>query len=108
MRRTTAPIYSKSGDVLGHLDLSNAHWQGGEDVEAGVEVVEVAFVRHTDGVIYTAVRRTPPRTDEDLVITYTPTEWELFAARASTGYFDPEAVLERRRSREERGGSAPG
>ncbi|WP_199754299.1 hypothetical protein [Amycolatopsis sp. WAC 01375] len=105
MRRTTAPIYSKSGDVLGHLDLTDAHWQGGEDVADGVEVVEVAFVQHTDGVIYTAVRRTPPLTDEDLVMTYTPTEWKLFAAQASTGYFDPEAVMERHRNREH-GGSA--
>ncbi|WP_410646197.1 DUF397 domain-containing protein [Amycolatopsis sp. cmx-4-54] len=103
MRRTTAPIYSKNGDVLGHLDLTGAHWQGGEGVADGVEVVEVAFVQHTDGVIYTAVRRTPPHTDEDLVMTYTPTEWRLFAARASTGYFDPEAVMERHR---EHGGSA--
>lgn len=106
MRRTSAPLYSKSGEVFGHLDLTDAQWQGGEGVAPGVEVVDVALVRHTDDVVYTAVRVTPPRTDEDLVITYTPTEWALFAARASTGYFDPEAVLERRRSREECGGSA--
>ncbi|WP_218157001.1 DUF397 domain-containing protein [Amycolatopsis saalfeldensis] len=101
MRRTSAPIYSKSGDVIGHLDLTDAHWQGGEDVEDGVEVIEVAFVPHTDGVTYTAVRKTPPDDADDLVITYTPTEWELFAKRASTGYFNPDAVLERRRQRAE-------
>jgi hypothetical protein len=95
-RRRSAPIYSKAGEVMGQLDLTTAQWHGGEDLEAGAEAVEVAFVQHPDGETYVAVRRTPPMPPDDHVIVYSELEWELFSRRAAEGYFDPDQVAARR------------
>jgi hypothetical protein len=70
-----------------HLDLSGAEWIRGEP--AGVtldEVVEYAFVPHTDGVTYVAMRKS---TDPGgVVLVFTPSEWDAFLKGVHDGEFD--------------------
>src|SRR4051812_12608968 len=53
-------IYDDKAQVRGHLDLSQAQWRlaapEGTDPDSG-DFFEVAFVQHTDGVIYTVLRK---------------------------------------------------
>ncbi len=60
--------------VREELDLTGARWQatGGE--------LEFAHVEHTDGLVYTALRKA---TDPDgTVLVFTPSEWDAFVAGA--------------------------
>lgn len=70
-----------------HLDLSKAEWVRAEP--AGVtldEVVEYAHIPHTDGVTYTAMRKsTDP---EGVVLVFTPSEWDAFLKGVRDGEFD--------------------
>ncbi|NBH02602.1 MULTISPECIES: DUF397 domain-containing protein [Amycolatopsis] len=70
-----------------HLDLSGAEWIRGEP--AGVtldEVVEYAFVEHTDGATYVALRRSP---DVDgTIMVFTMSEWDAFVKGVDDGEFD--------------------
>lgn len=81
-----APIYDDKRHVRGHLDLINATWRPiGEDAGAG-EHVELAFVPHTDGVTYVAMRNSAH--PDGTVLVFTPSEWEAFLAGAKDGEFD--------------------
>lgn len=70
------------------LDLSAAEWlravPGGG--EAHEDAVEVAFVPHTDGVTYVAMRQASK--PEGTVLVFTPSEWDAFVAGARDGEFD--------------------
>ncbi|MGW4524951.1 DUF397 domain-containing protein [Amycolatopsis sp. NPDC004378] len=70
-----------------HLDLSGAEWIRGEPAGEHLdEVVEYAFVPHTDGVTYTALRRSPDA--DGVVLVFTPSEWDAFLKGVRDGEFD--------------------
>ncbi|RAS57840.1 uncharacterized protein DUF397 [Lentzea atacamensis] len=81
----STPNNDDKAHVRGQLDLSGAQWQsGGGDPDE--EHVEVAFVRHTDGEMYAAMRMS---TEPDgPVLVFTMTEWHAFVAGAKDGEFD--------------------
>jgi len=58
---------------------------GAVDVVAG-EYVEIAFVPHTDGVTYVAMRNSAH--PEGPVLVFTPSEWDAFVEGAKAGEFD--------------------
>ena len=91
MNDEAAPIYDDKKQVRGSLDLTGARWQRGDGDGtdgAGVdgEHVEVAFVPHTDGVTYVAMRNSAQPTGPVLV--FTPAEWDAFVKGARDGEFD--------------------
>ncbi|UJW35717.1 DUF397 domain-containing protein [Saccharothrix sp. AJ9571] len=65
------------------LDLSAAQWR-----QAGPEG-EVAFVPHTDGVTYIALREA----GGDKVLVFTPSEWTAFRAGVHDAEFERPADL---------------
>ncbi|MFD7653198.1 DUF397 domain-containing protein [Actinosynnema sp. NPDC059797] len=83
----SAPIYDDKAHVRGNLDLTGVKWirsdEGAEDEE---EHVEIAFVEHTDGVTYTAMRNSAH--PEGPVLVFTPAEWEAFILGVKDGEFD--------------------
>ncbi|MPY99857.1 MAG: DUF397 domain-containing protein [Actinophytocola sp.] len=68
------------------IDLSGAEWQrpvAAGDTPADVgEPFEIAFVPHTDGLTYVALRQA------DTTLIFTPSEWRAFIAGAKDGEFD--------------------
>jgi len=86
---TSAPIYDDKAHVRGQLDLTDAQWQraGDPDDDEG-EYVEVAFVPHTDGKTYIAMRNSKFTGPEDTVLVFTESEWDAFVAGAKDGEFD--------------------
>ena len=73
--------------VRGELDLSAAQWQRAEpEGEHIPDAIEIAFVPHTDGVTYVAMRQSVQ--PEGLVLIFTPSEWDAFVAGARDGEFD--------------------
>jgi hypothetical protein len=85
----SAPIYDDKAHVRGRLDLTNAEWQraGDPDDDEG-EYVEVAFVPHTDGKTYIAMRNSKYTGPDDTVLVFTESEWDAFVAGAKDGEFD--------------------
>jgi hypothetical protein len=85
---STAPIFDDKAEVRGQLDLTNADWQKTMDVEEEPEggQVELAFVPHTDGVTYVAMRNSIQ--PEGPILVFTPSEWDAFVAGAKDGEFD--------------------
>lgn len=82
----SAPIFDNKRHVRGHLDLTHAEWKTiGAAVSTG-EHVELAFVPHTDGVTYVAMRNSAH--PDGTVLVFTPSEWEAFLAGAKDGEFD--------------------
>jgi hypothetical protein len=79
--------------IRDHLDLSRAEWIRAEpEGETLEECVEYAFVSHTDGVTYTAMRKS---TDADgVVLVFTPSEWDAFVKGVRDGEFDLPEDLE--------------
>ena len=86
MGNDTAPIFDDKANVRGSLDLSAAQWQRGEGAEGDGEQVEVAFVPHSDGVTYVAMRNSAQ--PEGPVLVFTPAEWDSFVKGARDGEFD--------------------
>ncbi len=85
----SAPIYDDKAHVRGQLDLGKAEWQrAGDADDADGEYVEVAFVPHTDGITYVAMRNSKFTGPGDTVLVFTPGEWEAFIAGAKDGEFD--------------------
>ncbi|HEX6346583.1 DUF397 domain-containing protein [Umezawaea sp.] len=83
----SAPIYDDKAHVRGNLDLTKAEWQrGGDDSDPDGEHVEIAFVEHTDGVTYVAMRNSAH--PEGPVLVFTPAEWDAFILGAKDGEFD--------------------
>jgi len=72
--------------VRDEIDLSEARWQrpiAAGDTPAEVsEPFELAFVPHTDGLTYVALRQA------GTTLIFTPTEWQAFVAGAKDGEFD--------------------
>lgn len=86
MSDEVAPIFDDKAQVRGSLDLTGARWQHGDDAGGHAEQVEVAFVPHTDGVTYVAMRNSAQ--PEGPVLVFTPTEWDAFVKGARDGEFD--------------------
>lgn len=85
----SAPIYDDKSHVRDNLDLAKAEWQrSGDPDDAGGEYVEVAFVPHTDGITYIAMRNSKFTGPNDTVLVFTPGEWDAFIAGAKDGEFD--------------------
>ncbi|ACU39825.1 DUF397 domain-containing protein [Actinosynnema pretiosum subsp. pretiosum] len=83
----SAPIYDDKAHVRGNLDLSAAQWlRSDEGAEQEAEHVEIAFVEHTDGVTYTAMRNSAE--PDGTVLVFTPAEWEAFILGVKDGEFD--------------------
>ncbi|MCE7007844.1 DUF397 domain-containing protein [Kibdelosporangium philippinense] len=88
MNGDTAPIYDDKAHVRGNLDLTNAEWQRFAEpgADPGGEYVELAFVQHSDGVTYTAMRKS---TEPDgTILVFTPSEWDAFVKGVRAGEFD--------------------
>lgn len=83
------PVDDKA-DIRQQLDLTAATWQ--RPLPAGVDAgelagtVEIAFVPHTDGRTYVAMRQAARSAGPTLI--FTPSEWEAFLAGATDGEFD--------------------
>ena len=74
-----------------HLDFTKAEWIRAEPEGVTLdEVVEYAFIPHTDDVTYVAMRKS---TEPDgTVLVFTPSEWEAFVLGVRDGEFElPEA-----------------
>ncbi|MFI7123037.1 DUF397 domain-containing protein [Amycolatopsis sp. WAC 04197] len=73
-------------DIRQHLDFTKAEWIRAEPKGATVDdCIEYAFIGHTDGVTYTAMRVS---TDPDSVLVFTPSVWREFVAGVIDGEFD--------------------
>lgn len=81
-----APIYDDKAQVRGSLDLTGANWQRGDGAEEDGEHVEVAFVPHSDGVTYVAMRNSSE--PDGPVLVFTPGERDAFVKGARDGEFD--------------------
>jgi hypothetical protein len=82
----SAPVDDKA-DVRHVLDLEAARWHRAEPAgETIPDAVEVAFVPHTDGKTYTALRSSAE--PDGTVLVFTPSEWDAFVAGARDGEFD--------------------
>ncbi|MFJ1763376.1 DUF397 domain-containing protein [Amycolatopsis sp. NPDC088138] len=70
-----------------HLDFTKAEWIRAEPEGVTLdEVVEYAFIPHTDGVTYVAMRKS---TEPDgTVLVFTPSEWEAFVLGVRDGEFE--------------------
>ncbi|MFC0543807.1 DUF397 domain-containing protein [Kutzneria chonburiensis] len=86
MSNDSVPIYDDKKQVRGSLDLTGVRWQRGDGDDTEGEHVEVAFVPHTDGVTYVAMRNSAQPTGPVLV--FTPAEWDAFVKGARDGEFD--------------------
>jgi hypothetical protein len=75
MTDDAAPIYDDKATVRGSLDLSGAQWQAPEEPGEDGEPIEVAFVPHTDGATYVAMRHTARSAK---VLVFTLAEWDAF------------------------------
>jgi hypothetical protein len=74
-------------DVRDVLNLNSARWQRAEPEGETIEdAFEFAFVAHTDGVTYTALRKSEE--PDGTVLVFTPSEWWAFVAGARDGEFD--------------------
>ncbi|GAA4658161.1 MULTISPECIES: DUF397 domain-containing protein [Amycolatopsis] len=82
----SSPVDDKAG-VRHVLDLETAHWQRAEPAgETIPDAIEFAFVPHSDGLTYTALRSS---TEPDgTVLVFTPSEWDAFVAGVRDGEFD--------------------
>lgn len=65
------------------LDLSEAEWWAAKPEGVSVEnPVWLAWVPHTDGVTYVAMR------NNDVTLVFTPDEWQAFVEGVHLGEFD--------------------
>jgi hypothetical protein len=82
----STPVDDKAG-VRHLLDLGTARWQRAEPPGESIpDAIEFAFVPHTDGKTYTALRSSSE--PDGTVLVFTPSEWDAFVAGARDGEFD--------------------
>ncbi|WP_158887474.1 DUF397 domain-containing protein [Amycolatopsis anabasis] len=80
------PVDDKA-HIRDELDLSKADWQRAEpEGETLEDAVEYAFVPHTDGVTYVAMRQSSK--PDGVILVFTPSEWEAFVLGVKDGEFD--------------------
>lgn len=82
--------FDDKAHIRDEIDLSNAEWQRplpeGVDPDELEDAVEIAFVPHTDGVTYVAMRQASE--PDGTILVFTPSEWEAFVLGAKDGEFD--------------------
>ncbi|MGH3751869.1 MAG: DUF397 domain-containing protein [Pseudonocardiaceae bacterium] len=84
----SAPVYDDKSEVRAELDLTAAEWQRYDADRGRDRHVEVAFVEHTDGVVYTVMRSSADPAGPVLV--FTPAERDAFTRGILAGEFDQE------------------
>ncbi|WP_328614245.1 DUF397 domain-containing protein [Amycolatopsis sp. NBC_00355] len=68
------------------LDFTDAEWIRAEPEGVTLdECVEYVFISHTDGVTYTAMRKSPD--PEGVILVFTPSEWDAFLKGVRDGEF---------------------
>jgi hypothetical protein len=83
---TDQPVDDKA-HIRHELDLTAAEWIPGEQQGVTLENrLEVAFVPHTDGVTYVALRHSVE--PDGLKMVFTPSEWDAFVKGVEDGEFD--------------------
>jgi len=75
-------VADDKGAVIAELDLTKARWQRPDGGEPRPGEVALAFVPHTDGQVYVAMRQ------DDTTLVFTPTEWDAFVKGTKKGEFD--------------------
>ena len=77
-----------------HLDFTKAEWIRAEPEGVTLDdCVEYAFIEHTDGVTYTAMRQSSK--PDGVILVFTPSEWDAFVKGVRDGEFDlPEDLAE--------------
>ncbi|MGH4020972.1 MAG: DUF397 domain-containing protein [Pseudonocardiaceae bacterium] len=66
--------------------MTAAEWQRYDDSGQHGQHVAVAFVEHTDGVVYTVMRSSAA--PEGTVLVFTSAEWDAFTQGILAGEFD--------------------
>jgi hypothetical protein len=76
------------------LDFTKAEWIRAEPEGVTLDdCVEYAFIEHTDGVTYTAMRQSSK--PDGVILVFTPGEWDAFVKGVRDGEFDlPEDLAE--------------
>jgi Domain of unknown function (DUF397) len=85
-RMATSPIFDDKAEIRGQLDLTGATWQQAPGSNSEEPLVEYAFVTHTDGETYVALRSAAAPNGPHQV--FTRTEWEAFIGGIEDGDFD--------------------
>jgi len=84
---TEAQPVDDKAHIRDEIDLSRAAWIRAEpEGETLDDCVEYAFVPHTDGVTYTAMRQSSR--PDGVILVFTPSEWDAFVAGVRDGEFD--------------------
>jgi hypothetical protein len=88
---TDQPVDDKA-HIRHELDLADAEWIRAEPEGVTLEDrLEFAFVPHTDGVTYVALRHSVE--PDGLTMVFTPSEWEAFVKGVEDGEFElPEGL----------------
>jgi hypothetical protein len=80
------PVDDKA-HIRHELDMSKAEWIRAEpEGETLEDAVEYAFVPHTDGVTYVAMRQSSK--PDGVILVFTPSEWDAFVKGVKDGEFD--------------------
>ena len=80
------PVDDKA-HIRHHLDFTKAEWIRAEPEGVTLDdCVEYAFIEHTDGVTYTAMRQSSK--PDGVVLVFTPSEWDAFVKGVRDGEFD--------------------
>ncbi|OXM63765.1 DUF397 domain-containing protein [Amycolatopsis vastitatis] len=80
------PVDDKA-HIRHHLDFTKAEWIRAEPEGVTLEdCVEYAFIEHTDGVTYTAMRQSSK--PDGVILVFTPSEWDAFVKGVRDGEFD--------------------
>jgi hypothetical protein len=80
------PVDDKA-HIRHHLDFTKAEWIRAEPEGVTLDdCVEYAFIEHTDGVTYTAMRQSSK--PDGVILVFTPSEWDAFVKGVRDGEFD--------------------
>jgi uncharacterized protein DUF397 len=86
------PVDDKA-HIRHHLDFTKAEWIRAEPEGVTLDdCVEYAFIEHTDGVTYTAMRQSAK--PDGVILVFTPSEWDAFVKGVRDGEFDLPEDLE--------------
>ncbi|MEV6879983.1 DUF397 domain-containing protein [Amycolatopsis sp. NPDC051128] len=86
------PVDDKA-HIRHRLDFTKAEWIRAEPEGVTLDdCVEYAFIEHTDGVTYTAMRQSAK--PDGVTLVFTPSEWDAFVKGVRDGEFDLPEDLE--------------
>jgi hypothetical protein len=83
-----------TADIRQHLDFSKAGWIRAEPESVTIDgCAEYAFIEHSDGVTYTALRQST--NPDGVILVFTPSVWDAFVQGVRDGEFDmPEDIAD--------------